>query len=157
MTFFFVIVGGLSLHARLLDGLDGFVLSWFLSDDTRYANGYSDEGFRKVARGMTPLEVVALIGRPIAQSWTYERDGREPLVMFFNQDGQLRHVSGQDKSEHAIPALNSDAASVLTELGRPTWIAYRYTESPTDSHYRVRSLVFKNDVVQRTVSEFWWD
>jgi hypothetical protein len=36
-------------------------------DDTVYASGYADRGFRAIFRGMTPLEVEELVGKPIEE------------------------------------------------------------------------------------------
>ncbi len=46
--------------------------SYFFEDDTVWAEGYSEEGFRKIARGMTDEDVVRLVGRPLFEwrdSW----------------------------------------------------------------------------------------
>jgi hypothetical protein len=157
LALIFVTVAATWLHLRLLDGLDGFILGLFLSEDTRYAEGYSDAAFRRIRKGMTTSQVVSLIGHPIAQSWTYEREGRDPLVMFFNAEERLRHVSGQDHDRDSVPPLGTTSSQVLASLDTPTWIAYRYSESPTDTHYRVRSVIFNKGIVDHTVGQFWWD
>jgi hypothetical protein len=58
-------------HAYLIDGVDGFLFSLAVPEDTVYAPGYSDAGFRKVRIGMTREQVYALIGPP-QRSWPVE-------------------------------------------------------------------------------------
>lgn len=38
------------------------------AEDTRYASGYSERAFRAVRSGMSPQEVVELLGEPIDRS-----------------------------------------------------------------------------------------
>lgn len=54
-----------SLHAYLLDGLDGWAFGLGLQEDTVYAAGYSDRAFRKVTVGMGSDEVLRLLGEPL--------------------------------------------------------------------------------------------
>jgi hypothetical protein len=51
-------------HAWTLDGIEGLVFGSFLREDTVYAPGYTDSGFRRVAVGMSRSQVEALIGAP---------------------------------------------------------------------------------------------
>lgn len=52
-------------HFYLVDGLSGLILGVLLKEDTVYARGYSDSGFRKVRLGMTDREAEKLLGRPL--------------------------------------------------------------------------------------------
>jgi hypothetical protein len=65
----FVIVGLLGLfsfaHFYLIDGVSGLLLGAFFREDTVYARGYSDSGFRRVRIGMTDHQVETLIGPPL--------------------------------------------------------------------------------------------
>ncbi len=67
----------LAVHLRSLDGLDGLLFGTLLSEDTVYAPGYSDSGFRKVRPGMSVAEVYALLGAPLEQ-WTIAADSAGP-------------------------------------------------------------------------------
>ena len=58
-----------SLHLWMLDGLDGLILSMILEEQTEYAPGYTDRGFRDVKVGMSENKVYALIGDPLDE-WT---------------------------------------------------------------------------------------
>lgn len=42
---------------------------FFYEDDTVWAEGYSEEGFRKIVPGMTGEDVVRLVGRPLYEWW----------------------------------------------------------------------------------------
>lgn len=60
------LLGSLALaHFYLIDGISGLVFGTLCREDTVYARGYSDSGFRKVRLGMTDQEVEKLIGRPL--------------------------------------------------------------------------------------------
>jgi outer membrane protein assembly factor BamE (lipoprotein component of BamABCDE complex) len=71
-----VLVGIISLsvlHHYLLDGLDGWFFSAVLDfeedEDTVYAPGYTDKGFRRIKRGMTEQEVLNILGVPLGEVW----------------------------------------------------------------------------------------
>ena len=56
---------------------DGFV-DWFqharcgFEDDTIWADGYSEAGFKQIVPGMTKEDVVRLVGRPMFEWWDGE-------------------------------------------------------------------------------------
>lgn len=64
-------------HAYLLDGLDGLVWAALLPDDTEYAAGYTDAGFRRVGVAMTFDDVRRLIGEP-ERSWPLDGSSSQP-------------------------------------------------------------------------------
>lgn len=89
--------GGAVLRYYTLDGIWGWFFS-SLGDDTEYAPGYSDHGFRRIRIGMTEQEVLSLVGPPLArgpmrgtnQTWVWSRspsDGnyRVRTVIFENE------------------------------------------------------------------------
>lgn len=55
-----------------IDGIGGVVLGLFWKEDTVYAPGYSDRGFRRVEPGMTQAQVHGLLGPP-EKSWETSR------------------------------------------------------------------------------------
>jgi hypothetical protein len=65
------------LHVWLLDGLDGAVFGIALQEDTLYAAGYSDAGFRRVTTDMSQAQVEGMLGPPESR-WTIERSGDGP-------------------------------------------------------------------------------
>ena len=49
-------------------------IDWYFEDDTVYAPGYSAENFNKIEIGMTPEQVLELVGEPLKKSearWDY--------------------------------------------------------------------------------------
>jgi hypothetical protein len=60
-----VLVAGLvGLHLWLIDGLDGWLWSRVLTEDTQYTPAYTDTGFRRVRVGMSETEALSLLGPP---------------------------------------------------------------------------------------------
>ena len=55
---------GIIIHKSMLDGLDGFVWSRFLQEDTVFSPGYSDNAFKQITIGMPEAEVKRLLGEP---------------------------------------------------------------------------------------------
>jgi hypothetical protein len=53
------------LHLGSLDGWPDLTYPYLLGDDTEFAPGYSAVGFWRVRAGMTPDEVVSLVGEPL--------------------------------------------------------------------------------------------
>ena len=64
-------------HLWLPDGLEGVVFGIALHEDTLYAAGYSDGGFRRVTAGMSEAQVEEVLGAPESR-WTIERSGNGP-------------------------------------------------------------------------------
>jgi hypothetical protein len=131
-------IGGCA-HVLLLDGLTGAVLPVFYGDDTIYARGYSDTKFRRITTGMTPAEVVALLGRPLREVREYEhRAGR--LAVEIDEDGRVR-----------------SGAPPESDLGPPSAAVWSFTKTPNDSSYRVRVVRFRNGLVERIIHEYYVD
>lgn len=105
-----LVVGGVMLHRTLIDGLDGFLFSLVLREDTEYAPGYSDDAFSAVHAGMSGQRVLELLGEP------------------------LQRVSSEGHAE--------------------TW---RYSRSPSDSHYGVRAIRLVEGHVVAVFHEFYVD
>ncbi len=64
-----VVVGtAVAAHFWLVDGLAGWLWNLTMDEDTVYAPGYSDAGFRRVRGGMSVEQVHALLGPPL-QKW----------------------------------------------------------------------------------------
>ncbi|HSS49006.1 MAG TPA: hypothetical protein VLX28_08665 [Thermoanaerobaculia bacterium] len=66
-------LGLAGLHFWLIDGLDGWLWSLTLKEDTVYTAGYTDSGFRQVRGGMSEEEVHRLLGPPQAR-WSIPVD-----------------------------------------------------------------------------------
>jgi hypothetical protein len=59
----------LGLHAWLIDGLGGLLWGSLFREDTAYAAGYTDRGWRSIRMGMRQADVRASVGDPL-QVWT---------------------------------------------------------------------------------------
>ena len=59
----------IGLHMWLIDGLGGLIWGSLFQEDTAYAAGYTDGGWRAVRIGMSSAEVTGIIGEPL-QMWT---------------------------------------------------------------------------------------
>ena len=57
------------LHIWLIDGIGGLIWGLFFREDTVFAAGYTDSGWRSVRVGMTEDDVTGRIGEPL-QVWT---------------------------------------------------------------------------------------
>ena len=68
---------GFGLNLLLIDGIQGALWGSMFREDTEYADGYTDKGWRTVATGMTVKQVHDAIGEPW-DSWS-NRD--ESVVM----------------------------------------------------------------------------
>lgn len=81
-----IVIAALSLtgflagvHHWALDGVGGLIFGGMLSEDTVYAAGYSDSGFRHVTLGMSRSDVEALIGAP-QKEWAFDQKTDHPGV-----------------------------------------------------------------------------
>ena len=59
-----------------IDGVGGRMLSIVIGEDTVWANGYTDDGWRTVHTGMSVAEVHALLGPPL---YVWNNDGTETV------------------------------------------------------------------------------
>ena len=66
-----------AVHRWALDGIGGIAFGALLDEDTVYARGYSDAGFRHVAPGMSREQVRSLIGAP-QKEWPIEATNGGP-------------------------------------------------------------------------------
>jgi len=94
-------------HAISLDGIDGMLFQAAFDDGSEWAPGYSALGFWRVRRGMTPDEVLALVGEPLERYEVRDERGltgwrwtRNPLsthhkvrVVLFRNDRVVEKLS----------------------------------------------------------------
>lgn len=135
-----VIAGVISLLLVMLMGCD----SVMFGERTTFAAGYSDNRFQLVTPGMTPQEVVSLLGDPLMQTtqqwsevWSYwpasdrptrpgEDNGTITYSLFgssthlgFNELGVVATVSG-DFLDGNLVGLTK--AKVQSEFGKPSQV-----------------------------------
>ena len=140
-----------------MDGIDGWLLRTLYQDDTVYARSYSDREFMNVRAGLTQADVLTMLGRPLEESWIYEQEGTQHLVVRIDSRGRVSSIAGPGVSSvHGIHAGVSSEAARST-LGEPTVAAWAFTQTPNDSSYRVRVVVFRHGIVERTIHEYYLD
>ena len=61
------------IHLWLIDGIDGLIWGSLFQEDSAYATGYTDHGWRAVRTGMTEDGARSHLGQPL-QVWT-NQDG----------------------------------------------------------------------------------
>jgi hypothetical protein len=158
-----VIASGLSVgpwfHRRyLLDGADGAVLSLWNGDATMYAAAYSDAAFRQVYRGMAKEKVLELLGHPLRETWLYEVNGTDDIIVVTDhRRNTILRIDGPGASR--VPALTRGVTldRVRSAIGEPTRIAWAYSHAANDSSYRVRSVVIRNNHVERSIHAYYLD
>src|SRR5690606_36245314 len=55
-----------------IDGLSGEIWNLIFATDTKYADGYSDNGFNQIKIGMTEREVLDILGEPLTKWSPYQ-------------------------------------------------------------------------------------
>jgi hypothetical protein len=150
-----VVVGAviwLDMHS--LDGIPGILLLRLLGDDTRYAAGYTDRGFRAVHTGLTESEVRALLGPPLGEMWRYDNGSTCDFV--YVRGGEVDTIVLDDCRAKGIRA-HMPVKDVVRLLGSSHHVAWRYTESPRSTHYRERVICFRDGLVSDLRSGVYLD
>jgi hypothetical protein len=108
--FLLTVLGALALSAYRywpVEGIFGYGLSVVFGEDTEWAGGYTDEGWRVVRIGMNEADVHSLLGPPLYVVWDRggtvtthwwtrspsNGDYRERAVVFFG-DKSVEKISG---------------------------------------------------------------
>jgi hypothetical protein len=142
----------LAVQTWSLDGVDGEALALILPDDTEYAAGYSDRAFRSVREGMTKQMVTDLLGKPLWESWHYS----QPLNCDVHvRDGLIKWAPPECKGMAINEGMTSDA--VVAARGEPTRRTWLFSWSPTDTHYRARTILFESGRVTSIHATFYVD
>lgn len=83
-------------HLWSLDGIHGNLFGLIGHEDTVYAPGYTDAGFRRIKTGMTEQEVFGIIGKPLKE---YRPDMTESMrVLLYSEsprdtDYRIRQIN----------------------------------------------------------------
>lgn len=159
----------------LLDGIDGWFFSSILNfaenEDTVYAVGYTDQGFRQVKRKMSEDDVVKLIGRPLREVWIYE--ATEEMERIFEDDngtivtdGKIRIFFENSTVQVITKGISQISGKIekgmkqediLTILGVPEKKSWVYSKSPGDRSYKIRTIILKDGNVLKKIHEFYVD
>jgi hypothetical protein len=133
-----LVVAAVLFQVWSLDGFQGWVFGLLFDEDTSYAVGYSDRGFRAVQRGMTEDQVQGLVGQPLSEGWSYEVTRPNGCAIVHFSSGHVVSWAFNDCVALGIrKGLPIVAAAV--SLGAPPDVVYwNYSQSPSSTNYRER-------------------
>ena len=141
-----------TLHLSSLDGLDGRLLATFYGDDTEYADGYSDSGFRNVRIGSSAAEVTALLGPHSGEAWGFEAPDREYIQASLDRYGRVEHVWPKGRIRIGI-----SIGELYSFMGPPDLKILSYSRSPNDRSYRVRVIHMRQGRVSKKLHYYYLD
>ncbi len=151
------------VHVYLLDGIDGWLFGILFAEDedTFYASGYSEKAFRQIHLGMSRLDVVNLLGRPLIRSWLYQDTEQRELRVWLNDDGKVNHVYLDHRCKPSSRFTEIEEGMrqerVRGILGKPVRESWAYSKSPGSSHFRIRTIMLKDGIVIKKFHEFYVD
>ena len=144
------------LHAYLLDGVDGWVFSKLMGDDTAYAPRFSDAAFRKIQRGMSESDARALLGPPLREVWVYREHAISlPTIEFSN--GRVISAEPGPMSQLRTVKVGMTPPQVVATVGAPEEISLVYSTTRHDRSYRRRTVSLKSGRVASMTAEFYVD
>lgn len=151
-----------SAHIYLLDGLDGWLFSVLGENDTLYARGYSDAGFRQAHRGMPESELLKLLGTPLGEVWIYQRAAppaqSSKMVSFHGEVvDRVDPLEGGSAIFFRGLAPGMSKRDVLKLIGEPLEKSFVYSKSAGDQSYSVRTIMLEKGVVVRKTAYFYLD
>ena len=133
-----------------LDGPLSVVL--MSGEDTVYSSNYSHIRFVRLRRGMALEDVTAALGQPLYEVWEYLPSDGSRAAGLLKLDPVTRVVRGDD-----TPRAGWNATQVVNDIGRPARVYLGYSRPGSDSHYRIREVVFRHDIVEYVRSSFCVD
>ncbi len=121
------------------------LLGAVLHDDTTFASRYTENAFRRIHQGMTEEDVLRQVGSPLSIVWSYGTGGCQTLYV---TGTEVRSYFSEDACNKfgLYEGMSSEAAVKL--LGAPISILWRYSQSMSGSHFRVRDVWFANNRVE---------
>jgi hypothetical protein len=139
-----------------LDGLQGALFGALLHQDTAYAEGYTDQGFRAIRIGMTDERVRSVLGAPLGVGWSYRATRPQGCASVSFRNGRTRSWAfGECEKLGVRVGLSMDAARQL--LGPSDDVYWLYSESPSDTNYRERVIRFSGDRVVEIIKGWYLD
>jgi hypothetical protein len=149
---------------RMREGIVGFVLR----EDTAYASGFSEEGFRRITAGESDSAVRQVLGAPYREDWIYPSTD-EPLQPASERSAAasphecliVRFENGAVVSAHAPDGCRDKGVrtgmatgAVVRQLGASPERCWHYTWSPGMKRHRIRVVCF-TDASVSTVVRRW--
>lgn len=144
------------------------IVGFVLREDTAYTTGFSEEAFRKIARGDSDDQVRRLLGPPMREDWLYsagtqsfepanERSveslrGECALVRF--EGGIVASTLDRDACTRRGIQTGMTFADVERRLGPPPERDWIYTWSARGGRHRLRMVYFTNTKVSMIVRQW---
>ncbi|RQV96850.1 hypothetical protein EH221_04520 [bacterium] len=165
-------------HFFHLDGAFDFILGVLSFEDTLYAPGYSNAGFKCVHEGTTRERVLELIGYPIYKSLIYctaennlegSYDYRKLYIIAHsvtdiikgNSRGSGNDITkcadGYSEDKFGSIKLGQSEYEVMKILGEPLEEIWGYSKSPNSTDYRIRLISIKNGKVTSKLHKLYYD
>lgn len=117
---------------------------------THYAPGYSHWAFITLREGMSRSEVVARVGLPLGERWTYV--GRDPSATKLIDFDAARRVA---RADPVYPGWSAE--EIERAEGRPDRVHLLYSYRTVDTSYRVRYVTLQDDRVVGVRSYYYVD
>jgi len=125
------------------------VMSRLLREDTAYSSGYSEAAFRTLAEGQPEADVRGRLGPPREEGWFYfdghamEISGADPpagcrVIRFENHISVKAMEPDACTARGVVAGLSPD--EVAARLGPPPEACFDYSWSPTQAHFRQRTI-----------------
>ena len=143
------------------------LLGSFLREDVQFAPGYSEDRFRSIEAGQPEADVVAALGEPLNEAWTYLPGDMDPenlpaaaleklrgcLAIVFRGGRVESALPDWDCQEHGIGG-DVSRGEVRLALGPPPQACWEYTDSPSGTTYRGRLVCFTRGTVRMTIARW---
>ena len=145
-----------SISIRWISRLASF--GGIFAEDTVYAPGYSDNGFRTVQKNMSQQDVLKILGKPLEEVWVYENIDTREVTIWFDEKEIIFRIFPDDAGIGMFPIQKGmRKEEVLNALKNPTTQNWNYSKSPGDTHFRIRTIVLKNEIVTEKFHDFYVD
>ena len=103
-----LVMGG-TIHVYWLDGLSG-ALCEFLLGDTVYSSEYREYKFRRIQKGMTEVQVIAILGEPLL------KNPHDPSVWYYAYGKRLNGITDSHFTSRIIMFNNRVVSEIHHEF-----------------------------------------
>ncbi len=152
-----LVVAGVLFQGWSLDGFQGLVFGLLFDENTSYAGGYSDRGFRAVRRGMTEDQVHGLVGQPLSEGWSYEVTRPNGCAVVHFSSGQVVSWAFNDCVALGIRKGLPIVAAAASLGAPPDFVYWIYSQSPSSTNYRERVVRLAHGRVVGRIGGWYFD
>ena len=133
----------------LPDGLGGWIRGRAVHDQTIFAPGYTDKGFRQIKKGMSEERVLAILGQPIEKSLSYHKQGsiifkNNAVTVLCCPEGPLSKIIAKGMNEEQVKSI----------LGKPESEFWDYAKKESTRSMRFRTITIESGQVSMKSREF---